>query len=312
MGSPLQLSDVSLATERAVREGVLRALAYADVFGHPLTAEEAHRYLAETRAERDEVRTALDELVPSRVSRHEGLYCLREREAAFENRARRERHADRLWPVALEWAEGIATLPFVRMVAVTGSLARDAAEEGGDIDLLVVVGDQRLWACRAMIGLLTRRARRAGVELCANYLLAADRLALEERDVYTAHELAQMVPLVGIETYRRLREANAPWLSTHLPNAGGVPTSRPVAPLRPGRARRAMETMLRTPPGRWLDGLERRRKRAVALRAGLDLSEARFDPHCFKGHFDGHGRRVLAAYQARLRAIGLAGEKGGP
>jgi hypothetical protein len=59
--------------------------------------------------------------------------------------------------------------------------------------------------------------------LCPNFFLSVAALALERRSLYDAHELAQMVPLFGRESYAELRQANR-WTDTFLPNAEGPPT----------------------------------------------------------------------------------------
>jgi len=43
----------------------------------------------------------------------------------------------------------------------------------------------------------------------------------------------------------------------------------------------------------------------TALVADPAIGEAHFDEHACKGHLDGHRRRVLGAYEARLRAMGV-------
>src|SRR5260370_36997232 len=92
----------------------------------------------------------------------------------------------------------------------------------------------RVWLCRAIVVGLVRTAALRGVELCPNYFLSERALVLDERNLFTAHEAAQMVPLTGIETYQRMRTLHR-WTETFLPNAGGHPRRlRPAAsPPRP-------------------------------------------------------------------------------
>lgn len=308
-----QRPDPRVGAGERIEQGILRAVAYADVFDFPLTAGEIHCYLVGQRAGGGAVRSALAGLVPDRLEERDGYFCLPGRGELVDCRRRRREAASRLWPEALLYGRRIAALPFVRMVAVTGSLARDNVDPGADVDYLIVAEPGRVWVCRALVGLLTRWAQGRGVTLCANYYLAEDQLALRERDLYAAHELLQMVPVVGREAYRRLRSQN-PWVAEYFPNAvrqdwdawGGEPV-RAVLELNGGRARRVAESLLRTRPGGWLDRLERERKLRKSIRQGRDLTEARFEPGCFKGHFDGHAARVLAAYGERLAAL----EKGG-
>lgn len=287
------------------------ATAYADVFDYPLDAAEVHRYLVGVRASREEVEAGLRRLVPAYLGEDDGYYFLRGRDALVGLRRRRAAEAARRWPLAVVWGGPLACLPFVRMVAVTGSLACDNVDGAGDIDYFIVAEHGRVWVCRAAVGLYSRLARRAGVELCVNYYLSDRALALPQRDIYTAHELVQMVPLAGRGVYWRMRRENG-WASEWFPNARGRPPRPMPRYPAPGLACSLVEAVLRTPPGAWLDTLERVRKHRKMRRLGLDLSEARFEPNCFKGHFDGHARRVLAAYAARLRALALDEGRGKP
>ena len=114
----------------------------------------------------------------------------------------------------------IAKLPFVRMVAVTGSLAVENAEAADDIDYLIVTSKGRLWLPRAMTILVVRLGGLRGVTLCPNYLLSESALALSERDPYTARELFQMRPLIGHDVHARMLAANM-WCRELLPNWSG-------------------------------------------------------------------------------------------
>ena len=100
-------------------------------------------------------------------------------------------------------------------------------------DLLVVTERDRVWLTRASTIMVVRYAARRGHELCPNYFLAEHALHMDGRDLYGAHELAQMVPVTGGSVYRRLREAN-PWITEFLPNASGAPLGG-RARRRPGR-----------------------------------------------------------------------------
>ncbi|MGZ9235732.1 MAG: hypothetical protein ACXW4E_09415, partial [Anaerolineales bacterium] len=199
-----------------VLRSVFHTLAYADIFDYPLTASEVHRYLTVAKASREEVARVL--LDASLFAQVDDYFTLRGREHIVETRKRRAIIAAQLWPKAVRYGRMIATLPFVRMVAVTGSLAMKNADEGNDVDYMIVTAPNRLWTCRALSLLLARLANLESVNLCPNYLVTTNALELKERSLYVAHELAQMIPLAGMKTYREIRRLNL-WIHDYLPNA---------------------------------------------------------------------------------------------
>jgi hypothetical protein len=187
------------------------------------------------------------------------------------------------------------------MVAVTGALAMDNVADA-DIDYLIVTEPGRLWLCRALVVGLVRAAAMRGATLCPNYFLSERALAIDEQNLFTAHEVTQMVPLVGSATYARFRQLNA-WTREYLPNADGAP--KRIAMVEPGRvgARGVLESSLRSRFGSALEGWERSRKMRKLGRRGDGHTEAAFGPDWCKGHFDDHGQLTLARYSARLAAL---------
>jgi len=295
-----------------VDQAAIRAVAYADVFDYPLRAVEVHRYLHGTAATLEATERAL-----ARCSRPGGALCQRDgfytlpgRESVVAVRHRRAVISDRLWPAALAYARVIAELPFVRMVAVTGSLAWHNVADEGDIDYLIVTKPDRLWVCRWLIAALRRAALLDGVRLCPNYFITTRAMAFADRTLYTAYEVARMTPIAGLGMYRRLRRAN-PWIEAYLPNAGNLLRApQPSAAHRPhrlttglARLARLAQRMLDLPPGALVERCEMKYRIWKIELAGAASGEAAYGVDWFKGHAIGHGRRILAAFAERVRAL---------
>lgn len=285
---------------------ILHAVAYADVFDYPLAAEEIHRYMVGRSAPLVAVRTLLSNgrLVPRHLAHRQGYFTLPGREAIVETRRRRAEVSACVWQQAVRYGQTIASLPFVRMVAVTGALTMDNVELGDDIDYLIVTAPGRLWLCRAIvIELVVKPAADRHVEICPNYLLSERALVLPDRNLYTAHELVQMVPIAGLAIYRRLCQLNG-WAARFLPNAYGQPRRVETGPLRPRPVRTLAESILQTPVGAWLERWEMARKVGRLSQQGDDTSDAAFCPDWCKGHFGDHSHLIREGFAHRLRAIG--------
>jgi len=128
----------------------------------------------------------------ARLSLTRGFVTISGREAIAAVRETRGHSSAKLWPLARRWAAIIDSLPFVRMVAVTGALAVDNAPAGDDIDYLIVTAPGRVWLARALAVGVVRVASVLGVGLCPNYVLAHSALSQQKRNLFIAHDLARL------------------------------------------------------------------------------------------------------------------------
>jgi hypothetical protein len=283
---------------------ILHTLAYADVFDYPLTACEVHRYLTGVQASLEEVERALtDTNLFARVGEY---FTLRGREGIVQLREQRGEIASRLWRKALRYGRLIASLPFVRMAAVTGSLAMDNAEAGNDVDYLLVTQPGRLWTVRALTLALARLVRPERVRLCPNYLLTTNALELGDHSIYVAHELVQMIPLSGMEVYAQMRRLNA-WTDDYLPNAQGAPEPIRLVKIS-ARWQRFLEWILTILRVDMFEKWEMNRKIQKLTREQSSNPEVYFSADVCKGHKDSHGQRTSVALEERLESFGY-GEK---
>lgn len=280
---------------------VLRTVTYVDIYDYPLTSKEIHRYLFGISASGPKVENVLENglLVRNHLALTDGYFTLPGRRTIVETRRKRSEIAKELWPLAVHYGHFIAKIPFVRMVAVTGSLAVDNADRDGDIDYLIVTENGHLWVSRAMVILVVKHAAQRQVALCPNYFLTEKAMSLEEQNLYTAREVAQLVPLYGLDTYFQMRQLNE-WVAEFLPNADGMPPvpagleHKPDIPKH--RSFKLAEAALRTRLGMWLENWEMNRKIRRFTMQSVD-NEPSFSADWCKGHFDGHRRKALEEFE---------------
>src|SRR5260370_5359271 len=128
-----------------IERAAVRAIAYADIFDYPLQAAEVHRYLHGIAATSEATESALVRCRTSGagLGYRDGFYTLPGREGLVDTRRRRAARARTLWPAAVSYGRLMSGLPFVRMVAVTGSLAWNNVGDFGAISYLCVTDPRR-------------------------------------------------------------------------------------------------------------------------------------------------------------------------
>jgi hypothetical protein len=282
---------------------ILSTITYRDLFDYPVTFPEIHRYLHGIRCDQQEVRMALQgsEFVNEYLATDGEYFVLKDREALFDLRRKREAYAEQLWSKALAHGAVLASLPFVRMVAVTGSLAVNNPKHDADTDFMLVTDAGRVWSVRLMAKVLQLlNDTFSGGELCVNHLLSMKALELEGRSLYVAQELVQMVPLYGLETYEQLRAKNQ-WALGYLPNALGAPPVNRRCESRAPMLRVIAERVLSSPIGNRIESWECRRKLHKYNETEFLLGRATL----FRSEATGHRRNVKesieAAFSDRLK-----------
>lgn len=198
-------------------QAVHRLVLYFDIFRHPLTIAELARLAG------GDPRPAVAELAAAgRVEARGGWVYALGRGAHVDARVERTRAAERLWAAARVAGRTLAGFPWVRGVLVTGGLSKQSSPPGGDVDFLLLVEPGRIWTAKSALQLWRRALPGPVRELfCTNYLLATDCLAVPERNMYTAIEIATAVPLHGAEACAAFLDANA-WAARYVP---GLPWS---------------------------------------------------------------------------------------
>ncbi len=186
-----------------------RTLAYAAVFGQGVKRHELARFLL-----------SADVFSPSSL---DALW----QQWRLEGRVLRK---DRIplspfWPQFALLRFFARSVPWVRSIWLTGSVAAGTPQEKDDLDFLVIVDTRRLWLSRFfLVGLsvfFARARTRAMSESsargrwCFNMWLEPEALSLESsvQSVYVARELVQAIPLyvrVGVPS-GELLERN-PWV----------------------------------------------------------------------------------------------------
>jgi hypothetical protein len=195
---------------------ILKTVRYASVFECALTLERLHRMLWDVPLSQ----AALEErLCAEPLSRFVSVTqgCVHPKGCAHWVgwRVERKQRSQDLVSRHRRALDLVASLPFVRLVGLTGGAAHDNATDH-DLDVFLVARKGRAWTVALAVIVLSRMlgCRRT---LCVNYVVDEEGSALPERDVFTAAEVAGVRPWAGRAGYRAFLHANA-WVEAHLPN----------------------------------------------------------------------------------------------
>jgi hypothetical protein len=191
---------------------------YASLFDYPLTLEQLHASLVEVRAEASSVESWWRDsaFLQATVDYRDGRYFPAGRGDLLHTRTRREALSRDLLGREHRILSLVARMPFVRMVALSGSLAHLNAERSADLDLFVITAPGRVWSVTLSV-LLIARLLGWRKRMCLNYVISERAMAIEPGDLFSANQIIHLRPVVGHDVFAQFVNAN-PFVKRFYPN----------------------------------------------------------------------------------------------
>jgi hypothetical protein len=237
-----------------LKTGILKVLAYFDLFDYPVSAEEI-RFLLDCPVEKKELLQDLEKLVQSQfLFRFGEFYSLTDDPSSAKKRLDGNQRAKPLISIGSRIAAFLFWFPFVRGVAISGSLSKNFAEVNADIDLFIITKANRLWIARTLLHLFKKLTYLTGNQhwYCMNYFIDEEALLIEEKNIFTATELITLMPKFGAEAFVQFFQAND-WANLFFPNYQVKWRESLNCPGRSGRIKKAMEFLFNNRLGDRLD-----------------------------------------------------------
>jgi hypothetical protein len=297
MMSPL---PVTTQQERAF----LRSVVYAGLFDYPLTPAQLRDSLLGETADETALMRWYDHsaYLKAAIDYADGYFFLRGRRDVLQTRARREAISRAILREMAEPLQLVTHMPFVRLVALSGSLAHLNADDGADLDLFVVTSPGRVWTV-TVATLAVARLRGWRKRLCLNYVVSERELWIAPADLFSANQIVHLQPIRGGVTYRRFLEANH-FVERFYPNF------RPRELTEGRRSSWLIEHAIDLTIGpvvevvcRWLYRAHLRRRAHM----WTSRDQVRLDAECLKLHTSSHRRQVMERFEQALEdAVVLA------
>lgn len=296
---------------RDLQRFVYQTVRYHDLFKLPVTAVQIWRALivqpsavgVEQRVPRLlEIAACLTVLVnQGDLGTSQGYYFLLGRAELLAERQRRFWLTQDKWKKTRRVIRVLALVPFVRLLAMSGSLAMGNTKAESDLDIFVVTKPGHIWTTRLLLLLSTqllgvRRKywdRQAPNKVCLNHYITSDALVITPaiQNLYTAMLYQHLIPLTGLAVGEEFKRANRDWIKRQLMFSEGLALPSVLA-VRVGwlghRVRQLIEQLLSEPIFSSLESwAERWQRRSIAKhtkpnqpgRVALSATELAFHPY---------------------------------
>ncbi|MCB9813489.1 MAG: hypothetical protein H6772_03720 [Pseudomonadales bacterium] len=209
---------------------IIFTIAYTDQFQYPLTKEEIYLRIIgnHKKVSFKFFENLLKKLVTNdKISLINGLYFLKGSEKTVGLRVNRNAYSQIKWGEAEDFVKLVKFIPWIKGVAVTGSLAVNNARKNDDIDFLIVTQNSRLWLTRIIIVLIAQiKGRKRSWDneeansWCLNLWLEEKTLKLPNRlkNIYGAFEVCQAIWIYEKGNTKSMFFQLNNWVIKYLPN----------------------------------------------------------------------------------------------
>jgi hypothetical protein len=279
---------------------VLQSVVYASLFDYPLTIDQLHHALVGARADQQTIAAwwRSSPFLQAAIEYRDGLYFPAGRRDLIATRARRETLSRALLDRDRQILTLLSNMPFVRMVALSGSLAHLNAEGSADLDLFVITAPRRVWSVMVAV-LVLSRVFGWRKHLCLNYVVSERAMKITPKDLFSANQIIHLRPLSGHDVFARFLKANA-FVTRFYPNFAGV---TPMTDQRANVLKRVVEGVLRLGPAPLAEAASRivyrwhlRRKAAT----WQSRDQVRLAPECLKLHTSSHRASIIERFERAM------------
>lgn len=216
-----------------LKSSEILSVIYHDIFNYPLSQD-------------DLVKWRVGKTMPFKkkeITFKKKYFLVKGREEIIAKRISREKASSYKIKIAKKASMFLSYIPSVKFVGITGALAMKNADKHGDIDLFIITKSGQLWLTRLISyvvlfvgGFKTRNPGNTDEKdkLCLNMWLDEDHLSwnVRDRNIYTAHEVLQIVPLYNKDDcYNKFLYINK-WAQIFWPNASKIKVYKSSNPSR--------------------------------------------------------------------------------
>ena len=218
---PLVKNPIRSLSTKTLTSSEKLSVKYHDIFDYPMTLGELVRWKAGSMI-------VIDDADAIEVNNQNGLHFLKGRSGLLLKKSVRERASIKKMKIAKKAAGLLSRIPTVKMVGVSGALAMRNAADESDIDLLIICAKGSLWTTRAiswlvlkLFGQKIRKPKESDEKdkLCLNMWLDESDLVWRKRNIFTAHEIAQVIPIIDKGGYYQAFISKNKWAKDYWPNA---------------------------------------------------------------------------------------------
>lgn len=206
---------------------ILITILYSDIFSFPLTKDEIWKYLiSNKKIPFEKFTVALKQL--KQIEFKESYYALKNREEIVIERKKNLKELAKKQQLAKRISEKLSIIPSILFIGISGGLAAGNVTIKDDIDYVIITKKNTLYTTRILILILLqilgvrrfRNQKLASNTICVNLLFDETEIGWfnNNKDVYTAREIAQIIPLFERNSmYDRFLHANS-WINHFFPN----------------------------------------------------------------------------------------------
>lgn len=283
-----------------------QALAYFDIFNHPLSKDELANLAGITP---NEVKTTINELIEKKVcSQFSEFYSLSSNiDSLLHTRLNKEKQAVHYYQKLPRYAKLISSFPYVRSIGISGSLSKGVMHDNGDIDYFIITAPNRMWVCRTFLILFKKIfLLNSKKYFCINYLVDENHLEIIDKNIFTAVEVSYLLPVYNKPLIDQLKATNT-WTKSYFPFFKHPRNIKPVEAFKPIKwlvekllngvlGERLDLFFMRTTYKRWGKKFKHFDPQKLQLTMRSDRGVSKHHPRDFQ-------QKVLAAYQDRIDQI---------